>query len=141
MNKYKIIHIDDHILLAKGIQQLIQSVIPDCRFRHFQDGDIAFEYVSEAIKKNKKIDMVITDIVHPGVDGYTFSWNIRKMEKKRKTEPLMILALTVLSKSLPKFQNAIKKKIFNDFVHVDSKAEVLISSVKKGLNIPHVPGS
>jgi uncharacterized membrane protein YbaN (DUF454 family) len=57
-----------------------------------------------------------------------------------KTEPLMILALTLLSKSLPKFQKAVKNKIFNDFVQVDSKAEVLISSIKKGLNIPNVPG-
>ena len=139
MNKYTIVHIDDHTLLAKGMQKLIKSVIPGCRFKYFQDGDIAFEYVSEAIKKNKKIDMVITDIVHPGVDEYTFSWNIRKMEKGRETEPLMILALSVLSKSLPKFQKAVKNKIFNDFVQVDSKAEVLISSIKAGLNIPNVP--
>jgi YesN/AraC family two-component response regulator len=78
---------DDYILLAKGLQKMIKSVIPGCRFKHFQDGNVAYDYVSDCIKDNKKIDMVITDIIHPGMNGYDFHVVSANWRKKQAPVP------------------------------------------------------
>ena len=75
----KITHLDDHTLYAKGVSNCILKKFPNAIIKHFQDGDKALEYVTYCLNGNEKLDLIITDMKHPGLNGIDFSKAVRKM--------------------------------------------------------------
>lgn len=118
MVKFKIVHLDDHEILAKGIKESVIKSRPDVEFDYtdFRDADSAFKYISTGIKKDEAPDLIITDFIHRGMNGYEFAKKIRDFEKKNKRQPIPILLLTMVEASRPIIKKGLKEKVFNTYI-------------------------
>ncbi len=80
--KKKIVHLDDHVLFLTTVQRLVQKQIRGIYYLAFTDTDNAFNYIVNSIEEGNKIDLIITDLNHPGMHGYEFAKQIKLLEKK-----------------------------------------------------------
>ena len=91
----KILHLDDHIIFSKGLSNCIYKKFPNAIIKYIQHGDEALEYVSYCLDNNEPLDLIITDINHPGLDGIKFSKAVREKEKD-KEHKIPILYITMV---------------------------------------------
>ena len=95
--KIKIVYLDDHLLFSKAMsQECIYPNFPNARLLQFTNGDSAHDYLENAIKSNEKIDLFITDINHPGMQGDCLSHALRSYEKKFASPfkiPILIVSM------------------------------------------------
>lgn len=89
----RISHLDDHILYAKGISNCILKKFPNATFKNIQDGDKALEYVINCFENIQLLDLIITDINHPGLNGIDFSKAVREKEKSLKKIPIIFITM------------------------------------------------
>ena len=97
-HKHHIVHLDDHKIFRQGIKlSCIDNIFPNARLVEFPEGYEAFIYVARHLERNKQpIDLIITDIRHPGFDGLTFVPLVRQLEKLYGREvPIPILVITM----------------------------------------------
>jgi response regulator RpfG family c-di-GMP phosphodiesterase len=132
-HQFKIIHLDDHKLITDGVRDLVTSAIAECDWLSFNDAEAACIYVSNSIQNHQKIDLLVTDMIHAGMDGYTFANKVRKLEKQFGMKPMNILLLSCVDGSIPKIQNALRKKIFDGYLPIHTDEESLIQYVKGAL--------
>lgn len=118
MKRLKIVHLDDHKLLVDGIKKYVIKSRPDIEFDYtdFRDSDSAFEYISACIKNGVAPDLIITDFIHIGVNGYEFAKMVRAFERKNKKAPLPILLLTLVNSSVTIIKRGLKEKKFNGYI-------------------------
>ena len=67
----KILTIDDHSVVRKGIRMVIENHIPHCVFDEATDGDTAYEKI-----KNNDFDLIIMDVNMPKTDSFGLLSNI-----------------------------------------------------------------
>jgi DNA-binding NarL/FixJ family response regulator len=76
-----ILHLDDHLLYASGISICIKKKFPNVIIKNIQNGDEALKYVSFCMNNKHTLDLIITDINHPGLNGLDFANAVRLIEK------------------------------------------------------------
>lgn len=81
LKSLKILHLDDHSLFSWGLSKCILEKFPNADIKNIQNGDKALEYVLNCLGNKDLLDLIITDINHPGLDGIKFSRAIREKEK------------------------------------------------------------
>ena len=88
----QILHLDDHIIFADGLVNAVRKWFPNAVFKNIQNGDEALAYVKSILVLNKKLDLIVTDINHPGLHGIEFATEVRIIEKAfgRRTPILFI---------------------------------------------------
>lgn len=77
----KILHLEDHSLFAKGVSNCVLKNFPNTTIKHIRDGTSALAYVLNSLYKKECIDLIITDVSHPGLDGLEFSHLVREKEE------------------------------------------------------------
>jgi len=90
--------LDDHRIFRQGVRQAcIDKVFPNARLVEFSEGYEAFIYVADHLgSKKDTIDLIITDIRHPGFDGLTFVPLVRHLEKLYGKEiPIPFIVITM----------------------------------------------
>jgi len=95
-----ILHLDDQILFAGGILNCILKKFPNVAIKNIQNGDEALKYVSSCIINKKKLDLIITDINHPGLNGVDFANAVRLIEKDFKNKIPIIFITMIDDKSV-----------------------------------------
>ena len=97
----RIVYLDDHQLFRNGLaDQCIRPFFKDSEIIQFSDGNLAWEFIRSDFNSGNKIDLVITDINHPGIKGNQLVEFIREQEnvdKKEKPVPIMIISMTAVS--------------------------------------------
>lgn len=89
-----IIHLDDHELFRKGVENILAPVFPNLHTEAFSDNATALEYVQHCLVINKKIDCIIADYNHPGDNGLAFAKAARTIEKEYNCHlPIMMLTM------------------------------------------------
>jgi DNA-binding NarL/FixJ family response regulator len=89
-----IVHLDDHLLFAGGVGNCILKKYPNAKIKNIQNGTEALAYILHCLHKNEKIDLIITDVSHPGLDGISFSTMLREKEPVSKDRiPLLFLTM------------------------------------------------
>lgn len=89
-----IVHLDDHLLFAKGIDNCILKKYPNAKFKNIQNGTVALAYILNCLYKKERIDLIITDLSHPGLDGVSFSRLIREKEANSGSNiPLLFITM------------------------------------------------
>ena len=95
--EFKIVYLDDHLLFSKAMsQQCIYPYFPNAHLIQFTNGDKAHYYLENAIKGHYKINLFITDINHPGMQGDCLAHALRSYEKKFSSPfkiPILIFSM------------------------------------------------
>ena len=89
-----IIHLDDHSLFAKGLESCIIPFFPLAEILNLRDGDRALRFMKELITDKLRVDLIITDINHPGLKGDAFLQELRLFEKEMNVPrtPAMVIS-------------------------------------------------
>ena len=89
-----LIHLDDHNLFRKGLENFLSKEFPNLHIEAFSDNTTALEYVQHCLVCNKKIDCIITDYNHLGDNGLEFAKAVRTIEKEYNLHiPIMMLTM------------------------------------------------
>ena len=65
-----IIHLDDHRLFREGfLKSVIRQYFPNTNLYEFDNGDNAEHFILNRLQTGKKLDLIISDINHSGVQG------------------------------------------------------------------------
>ena len=93
----RIIHLDDHSLFRDGVlKYCIKPFFTNPDVIEFSNGDEAYKFIMDEIEANKKIDLIITDINHPGLKGNEFVKAVRYYENLFNSSmhiPIIILSM------------------------------------------------
>ena len=89
-----IIHLEDHHLYAKGLKECILPFFPRADILNISNGNRALVLMKEFITDKLKVDLVITDINHPGLKGDEFLQELRSFEKEMNVTrtPVMVIS-------------------------------------------------
>jgi len=92
--KVFILHLDDHKLFAKGLENCILPFFPLADIINIKDGHRALRFMKDIITDKSRIDLIITDINHPGLKGDEFLVQLRQFEYKMKVPrtPAIVLS-------------------------------------------------
>ena len=120
LKSINIFWLEDHELYFKGVCNCILKKFPNAIFTHVRDGDKALEFMINYNKNNPRIDLIITDIKHPGISGIEFASVIRNLEINNKFK-IPILFITMMDDSF--FVDQIAKIPFTKFLPKVSSCE------------------
>lgn len=92
----RILHLDDHRLFSLSINKCLSTTYPNAILVNINNGNEALNYVVDALGKDEIIDLIITDITHPGLNGYEFAKIVRQKEIIfNKRIPMLLLSMGV----------------------------------------------
>lgn len=69
--------VDDEIELVKNLKIEIQALRPEWELHTFSDGLKALQMIMSG-----KVDLVLTDIAIPDMDGYELFWRVKDYDEK-----------------------------------------------------------
>jgi len=87
-----IVILDDHELFRNAISTLLSENYTSIIINQFSEPESALEYILQCKKTNQAIDLIITDQVHQGIDGFEFATLCRSIEN---VSPILLLSMTV----------------------------------------------
>lgn len=87
--------IDDDIICRKSVALILKEVASCDEAANGSDG---IEMFRDALRKGEPYDVVLVDIIMPGIDGHETAMEIRKVESQLMgTETVKIIMLTILN--------------------------------------------
>ncbi len=93
----QILHLDDHQIFRRGVSEYcIYSYYPLAKITDFDNGDDALQKVKQCIVEGTTPDLIITDIIHHGLDGIEFIKQIRNFEESQKIQariPILVISM------------------------------------------------
>ena len=91
-----IVILDDHILYRTSLSLLLNENFTSISINQFSESNSALEYFLQSNTAKQPIDLIITDQIHPGPDGFAFASACRLIEKKYdRVSPILLLSMTV----------------------------------------------
>jgi DNA-binding NarL/FixJ family response regulator len=129
MTRKNIIHLDDHELFHKGFKQacLNKPAFPVYHLP-FTDSASCMQYVKNSLSLEVRIDLIITDFNHPGLNGYEFSAAIRRLcEEALVYIPILLLTMAGLEKQ--EISKGLQDHVFDKYLPKNSSSEIVIASI------------
>jgi len=127
----RIVYLDDHQLFRNAVaDQCIRPFFKDTEIIQFSDGNLAWNFIKSELNSGNKIDLVITDINHPGIKGNQLVELIREqenVEKKDKPLPIMIISMVAVSY----FPDLLLKNKVNHYVCKSAGLEEVIDCLEE----------
>ncbi len=94
---FHIVLLDDHQIFTDGLRTgMLDIYFPTARLSAFSNGDMADKFIRQEIRQSRKIDLLITDIIHPGIPGDILAELIRLYERSYRSAfriPIMVLSM------------------------------------------------
>lgn len=119
----KILLIEDNLLNQKVVTYNLKKENYD--ITAVTNGNDAIDKV-----KNNIFDLILMDIMLPGMDGFEITNEIRKLEKETRTDkPVIIIALT--ANTLNNDREKCIKAGMNEYLPKPFTAEELVNKIKK----------
>ncbi|MCD8454314.1 response regulator transcription factor [Tenacibaculum finnmarkense genomovar ulcerans] len=81
--KYNLIIVDDHVMFLDGLQSIFESIPEYNILLATSDGSEILKYIEN--NKTQKIDLIITDITMPKLDGISLNKAIKQKKSAIKT--------------------------------------------------------
>ena len=133
-----ILHLDDHKLLMQGVKRCVSSRFVDCNYECLLHPNPALDFIHQSMSTGVKIDLIITDYTHLGLNGYEFAKTVRQMEKRYAIRH-PILMLTMMGCDAPIIQKGCEEKVFDRCLGKDVEVDVFVASVRQLLDITNEP--
>ena len=129
----KIVYLDDHALFSTAMsQQCIYPYFPNAQLTQFINGDKAHDYLENAIKAHDKIDLFITDINHPGMQGDCLAHALRSYEKKFASPfkvPILIVSMAAENEESVYFDKS--GTVIQKYLSKAATEEEIVYSIKE----------
>lgn len=135
LNLKKIVHLDDHSIILKGIDKTIMNYNPQYHVTGYTNSDEAFATIVKGIIDDQQPDLFITDFSHPGLNGYEMCKAIRSFERGLNRKPMPIMLLTMHLEDMSLIQEGLKEGLFTKYLSLGSPAEALMSIVSEMLAV------
>ena len=87
-------------------------------------------YMINAIHADEMPNLLITDISHPGLNGYEFAKSIRIEEMKWKRKPVPIMVISMHSKESFKIRMGLLLRIFNFYLSKNADGKAILQAIK-----------
>jgi CheY-like chemotaxis protein len=134
MNMLNIIHLDDHPLFCKAVRNCLTQHAMCKSYFSFHQSDQALQHIQNQLAAHHRIDVIITDFNHPGVDGFDFAREVRELEADdNKKHP--ILLLTMMALTHPIIQKGVRQRTFDRCFNKDISSVGPIEAAKQGVGI------
>jgi DNA-binding NarL/FixJ family response regulator len=125
-----IVHLDDHLLFAAGLQQALCPFTTGYNWVHFQHPTQAREFMLKALQSGETISTLITDFNHQGDNGYVFSKHIKRIVKQyHSTIPIILYTMSTLSKEMIRI--GLNENVFDDYIQKSASVEEVINGLHK----------
>jgi DNA-binding response OmpR family regulator len=92
-----ILLIEDSPVVRHFVKQALSKAFSGCVIREAEDGRNAISEMAQ-----KKVDLILTDLEMPGMDGFTFLRRIRS-NPLLKRKPIMVLSSAITSELMAEF--------------------------------------
>lgn len=76
-----ILHVDDHSIMADGFRLSVESKMPGVQIQHISNGNDALHYIETCFQQNLPLDLLVTDVSHPGMSGLELCRSIKGLQK------------------------------------------------------------
>ena len=133
LEEIKIVYLDDHALFSRAMsQQCIYPYFPNACLIQFTNGDRAHEFLEASIKAYDKIDLFITDINHPGIQGDYLAHFIRIHEKTSASPfvvPILVVSMVGDNEESIYFDNS--GTVIQKYLTKAVTVEELVSTIKE----------
>ena len=127
---FRILVLDDHKLFRSAITDYcIRPFFKNINLIEFENGDDAFTFIKNEINNKNKIDLLITDINHPGLRGQELVKSIRFQEGLSASPnriPIMILSMVDESR----YPELIAHKMVDHFLTKATEPEEIIDCME-----------
>lgn len=112
----RIIYLEDHVLFRRPmINMCLKPLVSSLDLIEFDNGDHARDFIENGIRNKNKIDLIITDILHPGIPRNELVKRIRFYEEKYNSKlriPIVVLSMVPESR----FPNLMSDKIIDAYL-------------------------
>lgn len=127
----RIVYLDDHKLFRDAvINSCIKPFFKNIAILEFENGDDAYEFIKKEINGKNKIDLIITDINHPGLRGQELVKSIRIVEaiaSKKSRIPIILLSMVAESY----YPELLNNKMVNYFLSKATESEDIIDCMEE----------
>jgi CheY-like chemotaxis protein len=124
---FRILYLDDHRLIRNGVKDFcINPFFPSAKVFEIEDGHLALNKAKELIDSNTNLDLIITDINHPGLRGDLFISEVRKYEKslnREKRVPILVISMVSV------------EDIRRLLIHNKEMADIILTKASEGYEI------
>lgn len=119
---FTIIHLDDHPLFSSSVEKGMKKLFPGINWLYFTYVEDAIKCVEERRKEEESINLIITDFIHVGLDGYEFAKVVRHLDEDYRFHT-PILMYTLVVEEDERIQKGLKEKMFTQYLpkHVHGK--------------------
>lgn len=127
----RIVYIDDHRLFRNGIiDYCIRPFFNNVELIQFSNGTAAANFLESEIKAGNKIDLVITDINHPGLKGNHLVRLLRDQEKLyggNKRIPVIVISMVEPTY----YAGLLSKNLVDHYLLKTAAAETIIGCMEE----------
>jgi CheY-like chemotaxis protein len=125
-----IVHLDDQPLLCKAVKKCLTQHAMYISYSSFHHSDQALQHIEKRLTSHNKIDVIITDFTHPGISGYFFAREVRKLEAfYSKRHP--ILLLTMMKLTYPLIEKGLSERTFDQSFNKHIESRVFLKAVER----------
>ena len=130
-----IVFLDDHSLYRDGVKRLCFDLfLKKMRLIQFDNGDAAYNYLVEELREGRPPALILTDILHPGMQGNDFVKAIRRLEKEMNTRhriPIVVLSMVPETT----FPELTADNIVDSYLPKTAEAEEIVDSLKRVMKL------
>lgn len=124
----QIVYLDDHRIFRGGVERCLKKKLPNIFIKEFTYNTPALSYIEDCFKNKVKIDLIIIDYNHPGLNGLCFAIAVREIQKQYLIKtPIMLITMREGDELLHK---ATREGVFDVYFPKSVHPEELINFIK-----------
>ena len=130
---FRVLYLDDHSLFRGAVvDSCMKPFFTNMDITEFDNGDDAYEFIVQEINDKHRIDLIITDINHPGMRGHELVRAVRLAEKMEdSTARIPIIVLTMVN--VENYPQLITDKLIDHYFTKTTEPEDIIEGVEESL--------
>lgn len=134
--KFTIVHLDDHEIFGRGMEIGVKDkFFPDSEWKHFLHPDDTLAYIEDKFARNDSVNFIITDIMHPGLNGYEFAQAIRTLELEYNMFRIPIIVVSMRKEENPLFHVGLSENLFDRYFPKSIECDIMGNYIK-GIMMP-----
>lgn len=128
MHNLRIFHIDDHQLFSNSFKKVVEESYPNAELYSFINSDKALAYIMGDLKRDKIVDVIVTDYTHHGINAIEFAQLLAILKNEHKVDiPVVLLTMKQENEEI---QSAITSGHIDAYVSKSASTDELIHALE-----------